>query len=148
MKRAKVLKTVRLVQKLTVDKKKIILRKIREKSQDDDVGCCLWTRPVKEKKYPKMTITVNGDRSYPNVSSLVYFLSGNLNVPEGTFHISHLCHVKKCVRREHLSLERHYVNKARDTCKKKGTCSGHGELQNCIVKCFILSFTLFIRGHP
>ena len=133
--------TVRLVRKLTGAKKQIILDKIRVQSQDDEKGCCLWTSPVKEKKYPKMTISVRGGRSWHSVHCLVYFLSGNPNIPTGKYHISHLCHEKKCVRREHLSLERPHVNKQRDNCKKEGTCFGHGDLHKCIVMCFILSCT-------
>ena len=90
-----------------------------------------------KKHYPKMKISIEGDRSDQLVHRLVYFIDGHQDMDN--HHVSHLCHNTLCVRRAHLNLEWSYINKNRDKCKRAVECSGHGDFPKCIVIWFILS---------
>ena len=124
--------TVRLVQKMTSEYRQKILKRIRDQTKDDDVkGCHLWVKPVSKKHYPKMKISIKGERSDQSVHRLVYFMEGHEDMRN--HHVSHLCHNTLCVRRAHLNLEPSFVNDRRNKCKETGECSGHGDLPKCIV---------------
>jgi hypothetical protein len=144
-------KTVRIVQMMSSEYKQTILDRIKVHSHDDDdMGCRLWDRSVRTGDYPRMKMTVEGDRSDQAVHRLVYFLSGKADIHR--HQVSHLCHKKLCICLAHLSLELPHVNKQRDNCKKEGRCFEHGDLAKCIVMYFICSsrmlvITVFITNY-
>ena len=138
--------TVRLVQKMTNDYRQNVLKRISDGTKDDNIkGCRLWVKSVSKKHYPKMKISIDGDRSDQFVHRLVYFIEGHQDMDN--HHVSHLCHNRLCVRRAHLNLEWSYINKNRDICKAVGECSGHTDHPKCIVIWFILSScTIFMTN--
>ena len=47
------------------------------------------------------------------------------------YHVSHLCHNKLCIQKDHLNLEPKAVNLSRKMCITGGQCIGHGEYPQC-----------------
>ena len=62
----------------------------------------------------------------------VNFRLSPYDFPQG-FHVSHLCHNKKCIKIQHLSLEPAGINLSRKACVSGGRCLGHGDYPLCLL---------------
>ena len=47
------------------------------------------------------------------------------------YQVSHLCHNKNCIKKEHLTLEPGWVNLRRKMCITGRQCIGHGQFPQC-----------------
>ena len=48
------------------------------------------------------------------------------------YDVSHLCHLKSCVKISHLNHESRSTNLKRRQCDKDGECVGHDGLPDCL----------------
>lgn len=94
--------------------------------------CVVWTGSLDRYGYGLLRVSWSGKRVKLLAHRLAYFLSGSEFRPlyPGT-HVSHLCHNKACVRREHLSYEPASINNARRVCLLNGECAGHRGYYRC-----------------
>ena len=88
--------------------------------------------------YPQTTFTLRGRRYQMRKNQLSLFLK----LKEADYEMaswspemscSHLCHVKGCIKPEHLVLESYERNRERDSCKRNGHCGGHQGSPSCLI---------------
>ena len=98
--------------------------------QKDSKGCHIWGGAG---VYGRKRVTINGKSFRVGAHTLSFFLSHEEVETDPGLEVSHLCHQKKCVRPDHLSMETKSTNNRRKQCVADGTCSGHGNFANCIL---------------
>lgn len=109
--------------------------KIEKKLTNFEVksNCHIWTGGnVTADRYGTFRIVFRGKRKRFSVHRLLFFMNVNHDLCQ-TFHVSHLCHTKLCLKFEHLSYEPKYINDSRKICKNNGECTGHGSHRKCIL---------------
>lgn len=96
-------------------------------------GCHIWSGGnLSPNGYGTIRTVFRGKRKRFFVHRLLYFLQVQHNLCP-TFHVSHLCHSKLCIKYEHLSYETKNINEARNICKRNGECTGHRSYKKCIL---------------
>lgn len=96
-------------------------------------GCHIWYGGTDRDGYPIIrTKFRNKNRQLFTVHRLQYYLTNNCQFEDKSFHVSHLCHNKTCIKIQHLSLEPTEINSNRNRCKATKTCIGHNGFKNCI----------------
>lgn len=104
-----------------------------EPNQEWEGSCVLWTGRVNKYGYSVHRIMHNHKRVSLPVHRITYFLLDPSRPLDPNLHVSHLCHVKRCVNSEHLSLEPCKINNHRRKCKSEGECTGHHGFKCCIL---------------
>jgi hypothetical protein len=96
----------------------------------------LWTGPMKylkEGTYGRFYYTdLNGVYKDMTAHRAMYMFKSNLYELDPHMHVSHICHVKKCVSFFHLSYEPACINNARIQCLNNKVCNGHPGYPDCI----------------
>lgn len=95
-------------------------------------GCHIWYGTSNADGYGIIRPTFRGKKQNFTVHRLQYFLANDCKFSDISYHVSHLCHTKKCLNIDHLSLEPVIVNIERNQCKRFGTCQEHKGFKNCI----------------
>lgn len=95
-------------------------------------GCQIWYGATNADGYGIIRPSFRGKHQNFTVHRLQYFLANNCKFSNITHHVSHLCHKKKCLNIDHLSLEPVDINIERNQCKPLGACQGHNGFKNCI----------------
>lgn len=113
--------------------------KLLENSEIGANGHCkIWTGLTKgsiPNNYGVINITfLNGKKSVMNVHKVAKCISERRHITEKGIDISHLCHNKRCIQAEHLSIEPHFINNNRQTCKESGKCMSHGPYPMCMLE--------------
>lgn len=120
----------------------VIASKLESKSYGTNAkGCKLWLGALNSEGYGKMRfpkISTNTGLGLHTqnavlVHRLAYFVYTHGAYMFDHMHVSHVCHVKNCVKFEHLNYECSAVNKQRSTCYSNGLCIGHGGEPHCII---------------
>lgn len=97
-------------------------------------GCHLWYGDSNQDGYGIIRPLFRNKKQTFTVHRLQYFLANNCKFSNPNYHVSHLCHNKKCINIEHLSFEPAEINVARNHCKRTKTCYGHDGFKNCILR--------------
>ena len=103
--------------------------------------CVIWTAATTGEKVKYGVVKVRfrcGNRRTVKAHRLSYMLYRRQTFMTAHLDASHLCHNSLCVNAEHVSLEPHSVNVQRNSCKKTGSCSGHGIYPAYLFKCLPL----------
>lgn len=109
--------------------------------QNSEIGangrCKIWTGLTKQgipNNYGVINVTfLNGKKTVMHAHKLAKCISIQQLITEKGIDVSHICHNKNCVLEEHLSIEPHYINNNRQTCKESGKCMGHDEYPMCLL---------------
>lgn len=102
-------------------------------------GCLEWAGGTSGNGYPYMKIDVdgNGVKQVIGVHRVVMMCHLSKTEFSDGLQVSHMCHNRRCVNINHLSLEPDFVNAGRNRCRTAGTCcgahnSGGTAFANCI----------------
>ena len=102
-------------------------------------GCLEWAGGTSGNGYPYMKIDVdgNGVKQVIGVHRVVVMCHQSKTEFSDGLQVSHMCHNRRCVNINHLSLEPDFVNAGRNRCRTAGTCcgahnSGGTAFANCI----------------
>ncbi len=94
---------------------------------EGNLGCWLWTGSLRTSGYGRVWIHWPGQDTCSEelAHRVAYMCSHHICKQEldRSKEVGHLCHLKACVRAEHLVFERHHVNMERAFCKTQGTCT-------------------------
>lgn len=87
----------------------------------------------KEKKsYSKVRIYLRGQSYMVHRARICYFIDRDFQPLSPDLQVSHLCHIKNCCLKEHLTMEPATVNNSRKTCQTAKVCHGHSGYADCI----------------
>lgn len=117
---------------LSEDEKQFLKSKVYKFNISDN-GCHIWYGPHNKDGYAIIRPQFRGKRITLTVHRLVYFISNDFHFENLEFHVSHKCHMKKCVNVQHLSFEPAAINVERNLCKADGECRGHYGYGKCIL---------------
>lgn len=113
------------------------LEKITKKTTTSEINnCILYTGREDKHGYGVVDIKLPGTtRHRPmNVHRITYMIHVRLTkLSPSHFHVSHLCHSKKCVNIKHLSFEPPHINNARQNCYSEKRCTSHDQYQDCLL---------------
>lgn len=106
-------------------------------STAEDQQCKIYTGTI-QGGYGIISKTIHGRRYRAYAHRIVIFHhSGVTSLPSGS-EVSHLCHNKRCINIDHLSVEPHAVNNTRIHCYNERHCSSNhvnfdgNKLPDCI----------------
>ena len=102
------------------------------KVRHDEFGCILW-QGVKDGSYPTRKVVIGGRKITVRSHQVSYFVFTDDSYRGLDFHVSHLCHRKNCLNRDHLTQEHCSINHERSNCNKAKVCSGHPGHGPCIL---------------
>ena len=97
----------------------------------------LYYKGVDTKKYSQTNFQLRNIRFHMRKAQLSLFLklkaidTFDFDTWDDSKGVSHLCHKKTCIQKEHLELETLEHNRERDNCFKVGRCVGHKNRPNC-----------------
>lgn len=97
-------------------------------------GCHIWYGATDSDGYAVIRPTFRLKRQIFTVHRLIYYLENDCHFYNRSYHVSHLCHNKKCINIQHLSLEPGEINVRRNSCRQSKTCCGHDGFKNCIFR--------------
>jgi len=122
---------VEVLNKMSNEQIGVLILQLDESSVDVPRGntvCREWKTTSKSGYIKK---SVRGNSFY--VHRLALFIGTMTPPQEEDLEVSHLCHVKRCIRFDHLSLEPQHVNRSRKTCVLLNKCCGHPPYKNCLL---------------
>ena len=80
-----------------------------------------------------MQITLRGERFYVKLHCLNYWIGQDFSSDiSKDLDISHLCHLRSCVKLTHLNAETRKINNQRKNCVKSKKCFGHDNQPDCL----------------
>ncbi len=98
--------------------------------------CRLWTKAINRDGYGVIKFKSPTDFSWKTTTthrlSFVVFNRGSFE-DIINLEISHLCHNRLCVNKDHLYAETHAQNMERGMCINRNTCLGHLNHPACLV---------------
>lgn len=99
-------------------------------------GCVLWQKGLTKDGYGRVRnpFTKNGEVHAHRLMFMVVNKCKQLPVKDGTgrlLQVSHLCHQKRCINFDHLTLEPNTTNMDRAACNKQQTSTRHHQ-PHCI----------------
>ncbi len=114
----------------TVQEIEHIKGSILQKSTLDSVtGCRLWTAQSYQGRYPQKKIKFHNQGWKPMYAHRVVYAIYSMETigapDQQDYHVSHLCHNKRCVQFLHLTFEHISVNGLRKACAAKQSCLKH-----------------------
>ena len=107
-----------------------LLSMLSEKSRTVN-SCLVWCGAIDRYGYGIHYVVLDGKRVQLGVHRLAFFLLDPNRELSPRFHVSHLCHNKLCIHKDHLSYEPPSVNNARQICTMNGECTGHRGFKRC-----------------
>jgi hypothetical protein len=121
---------------LKISYRKTLFKKIDRKTKIAG-ECKLWTGGTNSSGYPQMRIQdpVSGCWLTLSVHRIVFGLETGNELGDRGFHVSHLCHNKKCIHVGHLSYETASTNDQRSECIQSNECEGHDFGPDCLLEC-------------
>lgn len=87
---------------------------------------------VEKDQYSRVRIYLRGKSYMVNRAKACIFADNDFAPLPQDLQVSHLCHVKNCVLKEHLTMESASLNNSRKKCVESQVCLGHSEAPNCI----------------
>ena len=108
--------------------------KLNEKSAVSHNGLCkVWSGLTDRDGYGLMNVKLGDKWFLKRVQRLAFVIENNVSFAdiEG-FDLSHLCHQKLCVAKNHLCLGTREENNYRKGCTNYGRCFGHGDKPDCV----------------
>ena len=121
---------------ITLVEKRIIEDKFRSNLEQiitNGTNCQLWSGHVDRYGYGVWRFVFRGRRLALPAHRVNYFIFRGFLRLHRSFHVSHRCHNKLCVKTSHLSLEPQRVNNSRRLCLLDGICHGHRGYSRCIL---------------
>lgn len=116
--------------------KTVIGTKIRRgiRPPSGTLNCMLWNSAVSSKGYPVFYLSLKNPRARftLKVARALIYLERNCAPLCAHLQVSHLCHQKRCLNRDHIRLEQPCLNILRKNCFENGKCLGHGRYENCL----------------
>jgi hypothetical protein len=115
------------MESLSVEAKEKLKTKIYLRCHDEG-ECKIWQgKSIDGSGYPVISVKYNeGEPSKTTiVHRLVYMIESGESLDTPNYHVSHLCHRKRCMSFQHLSYEPAATNLQRKTCVTEGKCFGH-----------------------
>lgn len=116
----------------TTEEKQFLYSKLYKFNELD--GCHIWYGATDSDGYGIIRPTFRLKRQIFTVHRLMYYLENDCHIHNISYHVSHLCHYKKCMNIQHLSLEPGEINVQRNSCRQSKTCCGHDGFKNCIFR--------------
>ena len=107
-------------------------QRIAEKVTRSDNGCLLWHGRLDKDGYGRISVQVGAKCKDATVHRVAYFLYNG--VLDNDLQVSHLCHRKNCIEKDHLSLETAAVNNQRENCVRFKRCTTHKGYRNCVLR--------------
>ena len=98
--------------------------------------CKVWIKAKKQSGYGviKCKMPTNEWQTL-HVHRLSFIISNRLTTGDIVGRqVSHLCHNKACTNSDHLSLEPAQVNRSREICVNRKTCTGHDNYPDCMLR--------------
>lgn len=99
---------------------------------NNSLQCIEWTGATDRHGYGRKRVTwPNGQMTMTGVHRVAYMTDKRLTPNDISSHdddghvleVSHICHHKKCINKDHLVLEGHDLNMARKQCCRLGACT-------------------------
>ncbi len=117
-------------------------RKYEEKLNEGSVishnqFCRIWSKAKNLQGYGVIKYQSPIDHSWKttNVHRLSFVVFNRKSFQDiNNMEISHLCHNKLCILKEHLCIETHAENRERDICVNRSLCKNHGNRPDCLLK--------------
>lgn len=116
------------------ESEKHFLKSKLHKFNEDSQGCHIWYGSCNRDGYAIIRPQFRGKRITLTVHRLVFFFSRNCSFENLDYHVSHKCHVKKCVNVQHLSFEPALINLERTICFLNNVCVGHYGYGKCLLR--------------
>lgn len=107
--------------------------------------CQLWGGGIDNYGYGRIKVRIAETDHSLTVHRLSYILSHEIELGDiAHTDVSHLCHNKLCIKKEHLSLEPHEINLNRRPCINMGRCLHHGVFEDCMLNLRFINSELHI----
>lgn len=109
-------------------------------------NCLIFQGKIRPKDgYCYLSYTYNGHTTSCTVAKAQWLVKNRKcplrDIPY-KYEVSHLCHNKNCIKKEHLTLEPGRENLRRKMCISGGQCIGHGQYPQCQVNYrFVYNYT-------
>lgn len=116
----------------TDEEQKYLLSKLYK--FNDFSGCHIWYSATDHDGYAIIRTQFRGKLQLFTVHRLNFYLLNGCKFTDINYHVSHLCHNKKCINFEHMSNEPVQINIERNRCRKTKVCIGHEGYKNCIFR--------------
>ena len=112
---------------------------LQNKVIKDDTGCHIThITPYKGSRgYPRVHFTYLRKRFQVKLHTFVFRMTNGIPpyIRDDNCECSHLCHNKQCILINHMVMEPHKINVARQECNRKKQCLGHDGYPKCISLC-------------
>ena len=117
---------------LTENEKATMRQRVRSGCQLSPKGH-LVVDGVEKDQYSRVRIYFRGKSIMVNRAKACMFVDNEYQPIPQDLQVSHLCHIKNCVLKEHLTMESAALNNSRKKCVEAQVCFGHtGEAPDCI----------------
>ena len=94
-------------------------------------GCLQWQGAITSGGYGQKRVTLPDGKNKTMLLSRVIYMCKHrtISIPKSLengekLEMSHLCHNKLCIRKDHLFLETHEMNMERQHCHHQNLCTG------------------------
>ena len=116
---------------LTENEKVTMRQRVRSGCQLSPKGH-LVVDGVEKDQYSRVRIYFRGKSIMVNRAKACMFVDNEYQPIPQDLQVSHLCHIKNCVLKEHLTMESAALNNSRKKCVEARVCLGHNEAPDCI----------------
>ncbi len=107
--------------------------------------CREWLGGVNKDGYGVLKVKINDQYKVVSAHRLAYWVFIGHCDTVG-YDASHLCHNKKCIRIDHISMEPTHINQSRKHCSNEGRCFTHHGYLDCLFPCKSV-FIIYTNMH-